>query len=170
MAIVNGVLTKEQGTGTNVSNKEMLCAKHRNRHEHDQSRVILMITLCNRHHSPHFTVEESEVCRWYLKEPRAVPDVVAFSSLHFSLPLPMALFGVQIHCDTFLTFLSDKAMVKWSISLGKCLPEIQSFHTHGQESKDDESLLSRMGIAVHPSVVVRIFPFHVYPCHQGSTG
>lgn len=57
MAIVNGGLIKEKGMRTNVYTKEMICVRHCNRHEHDQSCVILM---CNKHHSPHFTIEKRE--------------------------------------------------------------------------------------------------------------
>lgn len=82
-----------------------------------------------------------------------MPDVAAGGVLlQSSFPLPMALFGIQIQCDSSLTFLSDEAVVKWSISLGKFLPKLQSVHICGQEFKDDEILPSGLGFAVRPSV------------------
>lgn len=38
----------------------------------------------------------------------------------------MAVFGIQIHCDISLPFLSEAAVVELNISLGNCLLKNQS--------------------------------------------
>lgn len=91
------------------------------------------------------------------EEPRAVPDV-AIGGIILQSPLfPPTPNGFVWDSDSLWHF--SHLSLWWSISLGKCLPKIQSVHIRGQESKDAEILPSGLGIALCPSVAWWEFPF-----------
>lgn len=57
---MNSGLIKEKGTGTKKYNKEMLCVRRCKRHGRGKAYVMLVVTLCDKHRSPHSTGEAPE--------------------------------------------------------------------------------------------------------------
>lgn len=83
--------------------------------------------------------------------------MMPFFRSHFPLLLPTALFGVKVHRDVSLIFLSDETVVEWSISLGKYVLKKHSLIYRDRDPGMMKILPCRAGECCILCGLVRIF-------------
>lgn len=90
-----------------------------------------------------------------------VAMAMPFFRSYFPFLLPTALFRVKVHRDVSLIFLSDEAVVEWSISLGKYLPKNQSLTYRDRDPGMMKIHLAECERAVYPPWACENFPSYL---------
>lgn len=73
----------------------------------------------------------------------------------------MALFGVKVHRDVSLIFLSDETVVEWSISLGKYVLKKHSLIYRDRDPGMMKIYPAERGSAVYPLWACENFPSYL---------